>query len=165
MLVYVRDGPAQAGFRPATLRQNLWIKLSFSSSHILLTPGQPALAPVRPGRVATGLPIVKTLTRQEQRPSHAAYDSQSRDAEGLDEPSEQGQATKPEHWSLERTRSGERKLPKTAGAISFQSDQHWYSFLRSVRETPERRARTWAGPLPPQRRRFKQTLEITRNFT
>ena len=147
MLVCVRDGPAQTGFRPATLRQNLWIKLSFSSGHSLLAPGQPAVVPMTSGRVATGLPIVKTVMQQAERPSHAAYNSQRRDAERLEEPSEKGQATKPEHWSLEQKISGERKLPKRAGAISLQSDQHWYSFLRSVRETPERRARTRAGPL------------------
>ena len=97
MLVYLRGGPAQTKLRAATLRQMLWNQLSISPSHSLLTPGQPALAPKTLDRVATGLPIVKTVTLQAERPSHAAYNSQSKDAEGLEEPSEQGQATTPEH--------------------------------------------------------------------
>ena len=34
-----KDGSAQATGRVVPLRQNLWIKLSFSSSHNILTPG------------------------------------------------------------------------------------------------------------------------------
>ena len=58
MLVYIRDGSAQANVRAATLRWKLQINLAISPS--ILTPGQPV--PVQtlwcqaPGRVTTGVP-------------------------------------------------------------------------------------------------------------
>ena len=65
MLVYLRDGSARAILRAATLRYNLQIKLSISPSHGILTSGQqvPALTLCRQasGRVATGVPILKSL--------------------------------------------------------------------------------------------------------
>ena len=65
MLVYLRDGFAQAIGRAATLRQKLHIKLSLSPSHNILTPGQPipmlTLQRQAPGRVATGVPVFKPL--------------------------------------------------------------------------------------------------------
>ena len=65
MLVYIRDGSAQTSVHAATLRQKLQIKLSLSPSHSILTPHQPV--PVltlwcqAPGRVATGVPMYKSL--------------------------------------------------------------------------------------------------------
>ena len=63
--MYLRDGSAQTSLRAATLRQKLQIKLSTSLSHSILTPGQPApaltLERQAPGRVATGVPIFKSL--------------------------------------------------------------------------------------------------------
>ena len=65
MRVYLRDESAQTILRAATLRQKLQIKLSISPSHSILTPGRPvpALTLLRqaPGRVATGVPIFKSL--------------------------------------------------------------------------------------------------------
>ena len=65
MLVYPRDGSAQTTVLTATLRQKLHIQLSISPGHSILTPGQPvpALTLYRqaPGRVATGVSILKSL--------------------------------------------------------------------------------------------------------
>ena len=65
MRVYLRDGSAQTILRAATLRQKLQIKLSTSPSHSILTPGRPVPALTlqcqAPGRVATGVPIFKSL--------------------------------------------------------------------------------------------------------
>ena len=65
MLAYLRDGSAQKMARAATLRKKLQTKLSTSPSHSILTPGRqvPALTLQRqaPGRVATGVPILKSL--------------------------------------------------------------------------------------------------------
>ena len=65
MLVYLRDGSAQTVVRTAALRQKLQIKLAISSNHRVLKPGQPVLAlnlqRQAPGRVATGVPIFKSL--------------------------------------------------------------------------------------------------------
>ena len=51
--------------RAATLRYKLQTKLSISPSHSMLTPGQPVpaltLLHQAPGRVATGVPILKSL--------------------------------------------------------------------------------------------------------
>ena len=44
MLVYLKDGSAQAILRAATLRQKLQIQLSTSPSHSILTPGRPVPA-------------------------------------------------------------------------------------------------------------------------
>ena len=41
MLVYLRDGSAQAAVHAATLREKLQSKLSVSPSHNILTPGRP----------------------------------------------------------------------------------------------------------------------------
>ena len=43
---YLRDVSAQTGACAAILRLNLQIKLSASSSHSTLTPGQPVSAPI-----------------------------------------------------------------------------------------------------------------------
>ena len=63
MRVYLRDGSAQT--TAVTLRQKLQIKLSISPVHSILTPGQPVSALIlerqAPGRVATGVPIFKSL--------------------------------------------------------------------------------------------------------
>ena len=65
MLAYFRDGSHQRSVRAATLRYNLQIKLCISPSRSKLTPSQPvpALTLYRqaPGRVATGVPIFKSL--------------------------------------------------------------------------------------------------------
>ena len=65
ILVYLRDGSAKTILRAATLRQKLQIKLSTSPSHSILTPGWPVPALTLycqvPGRVATGVPIFKSL--------------------------------------------------------------------------------------------------------
>ena len=61
----IRDGSAQAVLRAATLRLKLQTKLSISPSHSILTPGGPVpvltLKRQEPGRVATGVPILKSL--------------------------------------------------------------------------------------------------------
>ena len=61
MVVYLRDGSVRAILRAAALQ----IKLSTSPSHSILTPGRPvpALTLYRqaPCRVATGVPILKSL--------------------------------------------------------------------------------------------------------
>ena len=61
MLVYPRDGSTQTRARAATLKQKLQIKLSFSLSHSILTPGQPVLALTlnrqAPGREASAAPM------------------------------------------------------------------------------------------------------------
>ena len=63
--VYLRDGPAPTSLRAATLRQNLQIKLSSSPSHSILTPDRPVpaltLQRQAPGRVVTGVPMLKSL--------------------------------------------------------------------------------------------------------
>ena len=67
MLVYLRDGSAQTVVRTATMRLKLQIRFSLSSSHSILTPGQPVPALTRPktggeggGGVATGVPVFKS---------------------------------------------------------------------------------------------------------
>ena len=63
--VYLRDRSAQTILHAATLRQKLQIQLSISPSHNILTLGQPVLALTlhrqAHGRVATGVPIFKSL--------------------------------------------------------------------------------------------------------
>ena len=65
MLVYLRDGSVQTILRAATLRYKLQIQLSTSPSHSILTPGRPVPALTlqcqKPGREATGVPILKSL--------------------------------------------------------------------------------------------------------
>ena len=65
MLVNFRDRSLQSIVLAATLRQKLHIKLAISPRHSILTLDQPVLAltPKRqaPGRVATGVPIFKSL--------------------------------------------------------------------------------------------------------
>ena len=65
MSVYLRDGSPHTSLRAATLRQKLHIKLSASPSHSIFTPGQPVpaltLERQAPGRVATGVPSLKSL--------------------------------------------------------------------------------------------------------
>ena len=67
MRVYFRDGSAQTTLRAATPRSKMQIKRSISPSHSILTPGQPlpalTLERQAPGRVATGVPIFKSLVR------------------------------------------------------------------------------------------------------
>ena len=59
------EGSAQTIVLAAILRQKLHIKFVISPSHRILTPGQPVPAPTlqhqAPGRVATGVPIFKSL--------------------------------------------------------------------------------------------------------
>ena len=63
--MYLTDGSAQASLHAATLRQQLQIKLFTSSTHSLPTPGLPVpaltLEHQAPGRVATAVPILKSL--------------------------------------------------------------------------------------------------------
>ena len=65
MLMHLRHGSAQTFVHAATLRLELQIKLSISSSHSILTPGQqvPALTLLcqAPGSIATGVPIFKSM--------------------------------------------------------------------------------------------------------
>ena len=65
MRVYFRDGSAQTILRAATLRWKLQIKLSISPSDSILTPGRPVpaltLSRQAPGKVATGVPMFKSL--------------------------------------------------------------------------------------------------------
>ena len=65
MRVYLRDGSAQTILRAATLRWKLQTKVSISPSQSILTPGRQVLALTlqrqAPGRVATGVPILKSL--------------------------------------------------------------------------------------------------------
>ena len=65
MLVYLRDGSAQTFLRADTLRQKLQINFSTSPSHSILIPGRPDPALIlhcqASGRVATGVPILKSL--------------------------------------------------------------------------------------------------------
>ena len=65
MRVHFRDGSAKTSLHAATLRQKLQIKLSISPSHGIPTSGQPVPEPTlqrqAPGRVATGVPILKSL--------------------------------------------------------------------------------------------------------
>ena len=79
MLVYLRDGSAQTIVRAATLKQKLQIKLSTSPSHSILTPGRPvpALTLYRqtPGRVATGVPVLKSLVPLDPVKSRRQLDS------------------------------------------------------------------------------------------
>ena len=64
-IVYLRDGSAQTILCGAAVRQKLQIQLSISPNHSVLTLGQPvpALTLYRqaPVRVATGVPILKSL--------------------------------------------------------------------------------------------------------
>ena len=59
--------------------QKLEIKLSTSPSHIILTPGRPApvltLERQAPGRVATGVPMFKSLVRLDPEKSRRQRDS------------------------------------------------------------------------------------------
>ena len=81
MLVYLtlRDGSAQTSLRAATLRWKLWIKLSTSPSHSILTPGRPVPVPTLyhqvPGRVATEVPIFKSLVWFDAEKSQHKQDS------------------------------------------------------------------------------------------
>ena len=80
MQVYLRDGSAQTILRAATLRKKLQTKLSISPSHSKLTPGQPVptltLYRQAPGRVATGVPIFKSLVwlDPEKIPSQVGFE-------------------------------------------------------------------------------------------
>ena len=80
MRVYLRDGSAQTILRAATLRQKLQIKLSISPSHSILTPGRPVPALTlwrqAPGRVATGVPMFKSLVwlGPEKIPAQAGFE-------------------------------------------------------------------------------------------
>ena len=83
MLVYLRDGSAQTIVYAATLAQKLQIKLSFSPNHSILTPGQPApaltLSCQVPGRVATAVPVFKSLVwLNPEKSSLQKQDSNSR---------------------------------------------------------------------------------------
>ena len=79
MLVYLIDGSAQTILRAATLRYKLQIQLSNSPSHSILTPGRlvPVLTLYRraPGRVATGVPIFKSLEQLDPEKSRRKRDS------------------------------------------------------------------------------------------
>ena len=79
MLVYLRDGSAQTILRATTLRQKLQIKLSTSPSHSILTPGRPVPALTQQcqacGRVATGVPIFKSLVFLDPEKSRRKRDS------------------------------------------------------------------------------------------
>ena len=59
--VYRRGRTAQTIVCAATLREKLKIKLSISSHHSIVTPGQPVALTLKhqaPGKVATGVPIL-----------------------------------------------------------------------------------------------------------
>ena len=89
MLVNLRDGSSQTIVRSATLRQKLQIKLSISPSHSTLTLSQPVTALTlqaqAPGRVTTGVPILKSLAgldpekfsrcKRESNPGSAAFEA------------------------------------------------------------------------------------------
>ena len=62
MLVYLRDGSAQTIVRAATLTSKLQIKLSTSpkSQYTEISPSADPTTPA-PGKVATGVPILKSL--------------------------------------------------------------------------------------------------------
>ena len=79
MLVYLKDGSAQTILHAATLRQKLQIKLSNLPNHSILTPGQPVPALTLwcqvPGRVATGVPIFKSLVWLNPEKSWCKRDS------------------------------------------------------------------------------------------
>ena len=65
MLVYHRDRSAQTTLRAATLRWKVQVKLAIPPRHGILTPGQPVPALIlqrqAPGRVATGVPHLKSV--------------------------------------------------------------------------------------------------------
>ena len=67
MLVYRTDGSAQTIVRAATLRCQLQIKLSFSSSYNILTPSRPVQVPTlqhqAPGKVAAGVSLCQSLAQ------------------------------------------------------------------------------------------------------
>ena len=79
MRVYLRDGSAQTIQCPATLRKKLQIKVSISPTHSILTPGQPVpvltLLRQAPGKVATGVPIFKSLVHSTPGKSRNKRDS------------------------------------------------------------------------------------------
>ena len=75
---YLRDGSAQTILCAATLRYKFQIKLSVSPSHSILTPGQsfPALTLCQvPGKVATGVPFLKSLIWLKLKQSQRKRDS------------------------------------------------------------------------------------------
>ena len=100
MLVYLRDGHAQTILRAAKPRQKLQIKLSTSPSHSILTSGQPvpALTLYRqaPGRVATGVPIFKSLVWLDPEKSCRKPDSDP----GSSVLEADALTTKPMRWCL-----------------------------------------------------------------
>ena len=79
MQVYLRDGSPQTILRAATLRQKLQIQLSTSPSHSILTPHRPVSALTLyhqgPGRVPTGVPILKSLVWLDPEKSCRKQDS------------------------------------------------------------------------------------------
>ena len=78
--MYLRDGSAQTILSAATLRYKLQIKRSTSPSHSILTPGRPVpvltLSRQAPDRVATGVPIFKSLVwlDPEKIPAQAGFE-------------------------------------------------------------------------------------------
>ena len=70
MPVYLRDRSAQTSIRVAKLRQEQQNKFSISTSHSILTPGRPVraltLSRQAHDRVATGVPIYKSLVRLDR---------------------------------------------------------------------------------------------------
>ena len=78
--MYLTDGSAQTILRAATLRQKLHIKRCTSPSHSMLTPGRPVpvltLERQAPGRVATGVTILKSLVwlDPEKIPAQAGFE-------------------------------------------------------------------------------------------
>ena len=77
--MYLRDGSAQAILRAAILRWKLQIELSTSPTHSILTPGRPVpaltLERQAPGRVATGVPMFKSLVWLDREKSRRQRDS------------------------------------------------------------------------------------------
>ena len=97
MLVYLKDGSAQTIVCAATLRYKLQIKLSTSHSHSILTPGRPAPALTlcqAPGRVATGVAVLKSLVWLDPEKSCRKWDLNP----GSSAPEADTLTTRPMRW-------------------------------------------------------------------
>ena len=71
MPMYLKDGSASTSLRAAALIKTMQMKLAFSPSHSLMTPGQPiltlALKRRVPDRVSTRVPIFHVIGKKKKK--------------------------------------------------------------------------------------------------
>ena len=132
MRVYLRDGSAQTIVSAATPRHKLQIKLSTSPSHSILTPGRPVLALTlqrqAPGRVATGVPIFKSLVGLYTGKSRRKWDSNP----GSSAPEADALTPRPARQGRSSTR-WQGDLTKKEGSASKRKSLHrrqWKALMK-----------------------------------